>query len=79
MIGVGVWALVDTTITNYADFLSNLEGSAELLKFATYVVIAVGAFIMVVGFFGCCGAIKENKVMLIIVRLYFCILSQFSL
>jgi hypothetical protein len=31
-------------------------------------LIAVGVIIMVLGFLGCCGAIKENRCMLILVR-----------
>jgi len=33
-------------------------------------VIIVGGIILIVSFFGCCGAIKENRCMLITVRSY---------
>lgn len=32
-------------------------------------LIAIGVIIMVLGFLGCCGAIKENRCMLLIVRI----------
>lgn len=32
-------------------------------------LIAVGVIIMVLGFLGCCGAIKENRCMLLLVRI----------
>ena len=31
---------------------------------AVYVIIAVGAAILVISFMGCCGAVNENKCML---------------
>ena len=33
-----------------------------------YILIAAGALMMVVGFLGCCGAIKESPCMLGLVR-----------
>ena len=35
-----------------------------LLEYASYVLIAMGAVVFIVGFLGCCRAIKENKCML---------------
>jgi hypothetical protein len=36
-----------------------------------WVLFAAGILIMIVSFFGCCGAISESPVMLAIVRVYF--------
>ncbi len=41
----------------------------SLLESAAYVLIAAGAFMFVVGFLGCVGAMKEVRVFLIIVSL----------
>ena len=54
---------MDDTVVNHVKVLSVLEGG-ELIEYASYVLIAVGGFVLIVGFFGCCGAIKENKCML---------------
>ncbi|XP_040199933.1 tetraspanin-8 [Rana temporaria] len=42
----------------------NLDGTG--IMSAVDVLIAVGAIIMVLGFFGCCGAIKESRCLLIL-------------
>ncbi|XP_063783535.1 tetraspanin-8 [Pseudophryne corroboree] len=42
----------------------NIEGSGMLS--AIDVMIAVGSIIMVLGFFGCCGAIRESRCLLIL-------------
>ncbi|XP_077324768.1 tetraspanin-8 [Lithobates pipiens] len=42
----------------------NLEGTG--IMSGVDVLIAVGAIIMVLGFFGCCGAIKESRCLLIL-------------
>ena len=39
----------------------------ELLAEASILLIVVGAFVLLVAFFGCCGAIKEIKCFLITV------------
>ncbi len=46
-------------------------------------MIAIGVIIMVLGFLGCCGAIRENRCMLLlvgIIRLFFqyCLIGHFS-
>ena len=42
--------------------ISGLNGS--LIMYAAYAFIGIGVFVIIVGFCGCCGAIKENKCML---------------
>ena len=37
---------------------------------AAYVIIAVGSFILFVGFCGCCGAIRESAFMLGVVSVF---------
>lgn len=37
------------------------------LEFAPTATIVVGAIVFVIAFFGCCGAIRENRCMLITV------------
>jgi hypothetical protein len=65
LLAVGIWLMIDSSIVNYVEVLSALDDeNGSLLKIASYVLIGVGGFVLIVGFFGCCGAIKENKCML---------------
>jgi len=73
MLALGLWMLFDPNISARLAFVG-IAGSAaqeaegfstsSLLEYAAYVIIGVGAFVFIVGFFGCCGAIKQNKCML---------------
>ncbi|KAL4224917.1 Tetraspanin-8 [Mactra antiquata] len=60
IMGVGIWIRVDTNFGKYV----NSSNHFDLLYTGAYIFIVVGALIMVVGFLGCCGAIKENQCML---------------
>ncbi|ELU16395.1 hypothetical protein CAPTEDRAFT_182031 [Capitella teleta] len=60
ILGVGIWVRVDTNFKQYVD--SN--ETFNILYTAAYILICVGAIIMVVGFLGCCGAIRESQCML---------------
>lgn len=58
---IGVGATVKTVYSEYADFLDTQYFSLPNM------LIATGALIFLVSFFGCCGAIKENWILLAIV------------
>jgi len=58
MVGVGVWALVGAE--SFMDIVSN----DQTIFNAVYFILAAGALLVVIGFFGCCGAMKENRCML---------------
>ncbi|XP_075061444.1 tetraspanin-8 [Mixophyes fleayi] len=60
ILGVSIWLRVSKS----AQQELNLQGSSMLS--AIDLLIAVGAIIMVLGFFGCCGAIKESRCLLIL-------------
>ncbi|XP_066276224.1 tetraspanin-8-like [Branchiostoma lanceolatum] len=59
LLTVGIWSLLDPGLKN----LTLLDLS--YLNAVSYMCIAAGGVIMVVGFLGCCGAITENKCMLV--------------
>jgi len=63
VLGIGIWMRVDPSIGNTLELLS-VDSEDPMLEYASYVLIAMGAFVFLVGFLGCCGAIKENKCML---------------
>ncbi|XP_006886175.1 PREDICTED: tetraspanin-8 [Elephantulus edwardii] len=61
-LGIAIWVRVNqdsNEILSHGDFHIQSHGPANLL-------IAVGAIIMVLGFLGCCGAIKESRCLLIV-------------
>ena len=66
MLGVGIWVAVG------GDSFKQLVSSDPAIFNAVYIIIAVGALLFVVGFLGCCGAIKENKCLLATVSFAFC-------
>lgn len=74
ILGVGIWVLVDENFSKYVDNSEHFN----MLYTGAYVFVAVGVIIMVVGFLGCCGAIRENQCMLgmffALLFIIFCIL-----
>ncbi|XP_075715511.1 tetraspanin-8 [Rhinoderma darwinii] len=60
ILGISIWLRVSSD----AQQKLNIQGSGLLS--AIDVMIAVGAIIMVLGFFGCCGAIKESRCLLLL-------------
>lgn len=69
MVALGVWMIVDPKS------LGDIAPVQEL-SLGSYGFIAVGSVIMIVGFFGCCGAIKENQCLL--VTFFICLLIIFG-
>jgi len=65
MLGVGIWILVDDDFEKYTKGVEEFS----LINTAAYVAIVIGIIIMVIGFLGCCGAIRESQVMLALVSL----------
>lgn len=58
ILGVGIWVRVDPTFENYVDKDFNL------LYIGAYILIGVGVIMMIIGFIGCCGAIRESQCLL---------------
>uniref|UniRef100_A0A8C2KZS7 Tetraspanin n=1 Tax=Cyprinus carpio TaxID=7962 RepID=A0A8C2KZS7_CYPCA len=66
ILGVGIWVEVDRV--SLLGILENTEDAPpELAQLANigYVLIGVGAFLMLMGFLGCCRAVKGSKCMLV--------------
>ncbi|KAI8488118.1 PREDICTED: tetraspanin-8-like [Branchiostoma belcheri] len=62
ILAIGIWLRVDGKISKV------VAGEIDLGFFYTacYVLIVAGAFTMVVGFLGCWGAVKENRLFLLL-------------
>ncbi|RMC00225.1 hypothetical protein DUI87_22830 [Hirundo rustica rustica] len=71
ILGVGIWLAV--TQGNFATLSSSFPSLS-----AANLLIVTGTFIMIIGFVGCIGAIKENKCLLLSVsiELLQCLVSR---
>lgn len=61
LLTVGIWAKVEEK--SLSELIKNDEIAYSLSVYA-WVIIAVGAVVLVLGFLGCCGAIRESQFML---------------
>lgn len=69
ILGVGIWVKVDSG--SVLSFLGKIEGvPSEISQVLNvgYLLIALGGLLVIIGFLGCCGAIRESKCMLLLVR-----------
>ena len=68
LLAVGVWILVDPSKKYLFELIASNTGTSEVLEYLSYALCALGGFVVLVGFFGCCGAMQESKCMLVTVR-----------
>ncbi|XP_063080218.1 tetraspanin-1-like [Engraulis encrasicolus] len=67
ILGVGIWVKVDSgSILNLLDKIPNAPVELDQVSNVGYLLIAVGAVLLILGFLGCCGAVKESKCMLLL-------------
>ncbi|XP_021353096.1 CD82 antigen-like [Mizuhopecten yessoensis] len=66
LLGLGIWVRVDSQVEDTIKQFVHINLPVDVLYAAAYVFIAVGTFIFVTGFCGCCGAIRESACMLAI-------------
>ncbi|XP_034450381.1 tetraspanin 35 isoform X1 [Hippoglossus hippoglossus] len=67
ILGVGIWVKVDSG--SVLGFLGKIENAPPELKQVLdvgYLLIAIGLVLLIIGFLGCCGAMKESKCMLLL-------------
>ncbi|XP_064162154.1 tetraspanin-2a [Anguilla rostrata] len=60
VLAVGLWLRFDPDIVS----LLNPEGAPETFFMGVYILIGAGGLMMLVGFFGCCGAVRESQCLL---------------
>jgi hypothetical protein len=65
LFAVAIWVRVDEDVWDKITFIE-LDSSDPYLEYGAYLVIAIGAFIMVTCLIGFIGAIKESRCLLII-------------
>ncbi|RVE69073.1 hypothetical protein OJAV_G00074030 [Oryzias javanicus] len=67
ILGVGIWVKVDSN--SILSFITKLQNAPQELNQALnvgYLLIAIGAVLVLIGFLGCCGASKESRCMLLL-------------
>ncbi|KAK2184254.1 hypothetical protein NP493_273g01042 [Ridgeia piscesae] len=64
LLGIGIWLLADSSIIDLMKVVSVANDNNDQMKMVSIILICSGAGIFIVGFFGCCGAIRESKCML---------------
>uniref|UniRef100_A0A672TBT8 CD81 protein-like n=1 Tax=Sinocyclocheilus grahami TaxID=75366 RepID=A0A672TBT8_SINGR len=67
VLAVGLWLRLDP---NTVSLLG--EGGPDTFFIGVYILIAAGGLVMLVGFFGCCGAVRESQCLLGLVSLNCC-------
>ncbi|KAJ0032987.1 hypothetical protein NQD34_000094 [Periophthalmus magnuspinnatus] len=66
ILGVGIWVQVDSgSLTSVVESIPGAPPGLDQLSSVSYVLIAVGAVLLVIGFLGCCGAVRESRCMLL--------------
>lgn len=68
ILGVGIWVKVDSgSIFSFLAKIDNAPPELSQVLNIGYLLIALGALLVVIGFLGCCGVIKESRCMLLLV------------
>nr|XP_020452757.1 tetraspanin-1-like [Monopterus albus] len=66
VLGVGVWLKVDSgSLLGLLEKVENAPSVLSQLVSVSYLLMAVGGVLLIIGFLGCCGAIRENRCMLL--------------
>ncbi|XP_029492001.1 tetraspanin-1-like [Oncorhynchus nerka] len=67
ILGVGIWVKVDSgSILGLLKGIKDAPAEMNQILNVGYLLIAVGAVLLVIGFLGCCGVMKESRCMLLL-------------
>lgn len=66
LLGIGIWVQVDSgSLLGFLDHIENAPPELRQLTNVGYLLIGIGAGLGLIGFLGCCGAVKESRCMLL--------------
>lgn len=68
LLGLGIWVIVDPT------GFREIVAANPLLLTGAYTLLAMGGLLFLLGFLGCCGAVRENKCLLLFFFLFILII-----
>ncbi|CAF1307029.1 unnamed protein product [Adineta ricciae] len=69
LLAVGIYVMVDPSLQKIQKIFpidENVENGFSYLKVVAIVVIVLGGILVIIGFLGCCGAMKQVKLFLIL-------------
>ncbi|KAL6103429.1 uncharacterized protein ACO6RY_02831 [Pungitius sinensis] len=67
ILGVGIWVKVDSgSILGVLGKIDNAPAELTQVLNVGYLLIAIGVLLLVIGFLGCCGAVRESTCMLLL-------------
>lgn len=67
ILGVGIWVKVDNgSILSFLQSIPAAPSQLGQVLNVGYLLIAVGAVLLILGFLGCCGAVRESRCMLLL-------------
>ncbi|XP_042361710.1 tetraspanin 35 [Plectropomus leopardus] len=67
ILGVGIWVKVDSgSVLSVLGKIENAPAELSQVLNVGYLLIAIGALLLIIGFLGCCGAIRESTCMLLL-------------
>ncbi|XP_056144214.1 tetraspanin 35 [Lampris incognitus] len=67
ILGVGIWVKVDSgSVLGVLQQIQDAPAELGQLLNVGYLLIAVGAVLLIIGFLGCCGAVRESRCMLLL-------------
>ncbi|XP_013860371.1 tetraspanin 34a [Austrofundulus limnaeus] len=65
ILGVGVWVEVDSgSLLGLLETVEDAPDELSQLANVSYLLMGAGAVLLVIGFLGCCGAVRESRCML---------------
>jgi hypothetical protein len=65
ILGVSLWLIFDPDVSNYM----SVHGQLHQYYAGVYILLAVGLLMSLLGFLGCCGALRESSCLLVTVSL----------
>ncbi|XP_076310723.1 CD151 antigen-like isoform X2 [Tachypleus tridentatus] len=64
ILATGIYILMETDKATLFK-LFEVDGNYSVMQYLAFALIGVGGLVFIVGFFGCCGAVRESKCLLI--------------
>jgi len=61
---LGIWIVADPSVERNLHVVEDLEAGGIMTKYLAFALIGIGGLVFLIGFLGCCGALKENKCLL---------------
>lgn len=61
---LGIWIVADPSVENNLRIVEDPDASLIMTKYLAFALIGIGGLVFIIGFLGCCGALKENKCLL---------------